>query len=604
MKALLKVLKAVCYVAGFPLLIALVILANYKIYQQAPYNAGDLMGMGIPFPYALAAWLGAIIVIVLAVVWLIATLVITRKKAKRSIERQMVSVTVWALILTVGFGALLNLALPDLIGGATSSTLFAEDLKEGWEDQAKFNGNMVKKFVTLNVVNGTLSNDVNYYTATEGETAEETAVGTYTTGVTAVDFQGVTYFNPTATELTMDDVTAWFEEEFGKGVDPLALTEDQIAANPDTFLYSVLYNNYVLYDYHYCYKAPEIRHAVARGIYENLKVTNHKLVAEGFNNKEAYDLMKQNFTSIDRDGYVTFDDCLLEFANSSRQTIPVLVNLILGQRDIGSGDDVSYDYKQYDPELGENDESVYRWTILDMDGNGMTVDLTSVVGLLKNAAVVVDNPDGTYTTVKHTCPTCNAEYTEGETYCPKDGAAITDSTVTSYAIVFTYNDVTYLNIENLHHLLDAVDISFLNGVKAKLHTWLTSDEYYGLSNIKVDELFTDEAFNKNVLQPLLWNASNTLVANENVAGSPLNVAIVVEDDGSIMLAIRPTNAKRGVLGYQYMAWLDSNNLLFAIISLYSVSNYLFLMGGVVVFLNFIIGLIRIKERDMKSSENA
>ena len=53
-----------------------------------------------------------------------------------------------------------------------------------------------------------------------------------------------------------------------------------------------------------------------------------------------------------------------------------------------------------------------------------------------------------------------------------------------------------------------------------------------------------------------------------------------------------------------MAWLDSNNLLFAIISLYSVSNYLFLMGGVVVFLNFIIGLIRIKERDMKSSENA
>lgn len=102
------------------------------------------MGMGIPFPYALAAWLGAIIVIVLAVVWLIATLVITRKKAKRSIERQMVSVTVWALILTVGFGALLNLALPDLIGGATSNTLFAEDLKEGWKDQAKFNGNLVK----------------------------------------------------------------------------------------------------------------------------------------------------------------------------------------------------------------------------------------------------------------------------------------------------------------------------------------------------------------------------------------------------------------------------------------------------------------------------
>ena len=33
MKALLKVLKAVCYVAGFPLLIALVVLANYKICQ-------------------------------------------------------------------------------------------------------------------------------------------------------------------------------------------------------------------------------------------------------------------------------------------------------------------------------------------------------------------------------------------------------------------------------------------------------------------------------------------------------------------------------------------------------------------------------------------
>lgn len=602
MKALLKILKTVLYLAGFPLLIALCCLINYKIYQQVPYNAGDLMGTGVPFPYALTSWLGAIVVILLAAVWVIATLIITRKKAKRSIERQTVSVTVWALVLTVGFSALLNLALPDLIGTATSSTLFAEDLKEGWEDQAKFNGNIVKKFVTLNVINGTLSNDVNYYTLTE----DEAVVGAYTTVETATDFQGATYANPVSTEMTMDDVYAWFEEEFGTGVNPLSLSEDEIAANPDTYLYNVIYNNYILYDYHYSYKAPEIRHAVAISVYEGLKETNHDIVAEGFNNQAAYDLMKKNFTNMDRDGYVTFDDCLLDLANYSRQTIPVLVNLILGPRDLGTGDYSDYLYEQYDPELGENDEVYHHWTILDMDGNGLTLDLTSIVGSIKDAAVVVDNPDGKYSVTKRTCPTCKTEFTEGEAYCPTCGDEITETTSETYAVIFTYQGETWLNIENLHNLLKGIDLggleSIVGGVIDNLGTWLTSDEYYGLSNINVDKLFEDEALNQNVLQPLMWNLSNTLVADENVAGSPLNVSIVVEDNGSVMLAVRPTNAKRGVLGYQWMAWLDSNNLLFAIISLYSVSSTLLMMGGVIVLCNYLIGLIRIKERDLKAKQ--
>jgi hypothetical protein len=87
-----------------------------------------------------------------------------------------------------------------------------------------------------------------------------------------------------------------------------------------------------------------------------------------------------------------------------------------------------------------------------------------------------------------------------------------------------------------------------------------------------------------------------VVKNEKVAGSYIYFDITIDEDtGATSFEIVPTNASRGVLDYMHQQWLGSNNLLFAIISLFPLRALFLIFGGVLALASFCIGLIREKQ---------
>ena len=82
---------------------------------------------------------------------------------------------------------------------------------------------------------------------------------------------------------------------------------------------------------------------------------------------------------------------------------------------------------------------------------------------------------------------------------------------------------------------------------------------------------------------------------------PITCFPCVNDDGQIEIAISPTNVEVGMHGYQYMTWMESNSLLFAVIGVMSLREWLYIFGAVSVLLAFAAGMCReIKERIKKA----
>ncbi|MBR6751603.1 MAG: hypothetical protein IKM01_05085, partial [Clostridia bacterium] len=99
--------------------------------------------------------------------------------------------------------------------------------------------------------------------------------------------------------------------------------------------------------------------------------------------------------------------------------------------------------------------------------------------------------------------------------------------------------------------------------------------------------------------PSICNSIVNLVSHEDVAGAPIYIGIDISDGDTATLALRPSNEQRGMLGYQNSAWLNSNNLIFALISIFPVRQVLYIWSAVVIALSLAIGAIRLKEAKKK-----
>ena len=96
----------------------------------------------------------------------------------------------------------------------------------------------------------------------------------------------------------------------------------------------------------------------------------------------------------------------------------------------------------------------------------------------------------------------------------------------------------------------------------------------------------------------------TEVVMAATGGSGLYLNLCVNDDGALEIAISPTNVEVGMHGYQYMTWMESNNLLFAVISVMSLREWLYIFGAVSVLMAFAAGMCReIKARVRKDIED-
>ena len=86
-------------------------------------------------------------------------------------------------------------------------------------------------------------------------------------------------------------------------------------------------------------------------------------------------------------------------------------------------------------------------------------------------------------------------------------------------------------------------------------------------------------------------------------GAALYLNLAINDEGALEIAISPTNVEVGMHGYQYMTWMESNNLLIAVMSVMSLREWLYIFGAVSVLLAFAAGMCReIKARIKKDVE--
>ncbi|MBQ8177940.1 MAG: hypothetical protein IJ033_01980 [Clostridia bacterium] len=244
--------------------------------------------------------------------------------------------------------------------------------------------------------------------------------------------------------------------------------------------------------------------------------TEDDWVEAGYRSPEVQELLAQNFKSMDVNGYKTFttNGPWLNMANNNRLTIPVLVHLVLNEREVDEevtyylaatlepkqivtdedGDDV---YKK--PVANKEVETVLHWTILDMQGTSMNIDLSGA----------------------------------------------------------------------------------LSGLGIDLGTLLGGTLEKPVSSIL-------ETVNEAIADPAL-------------AGAELYIGIDLRDD-SFQIMLTPAAESRGMHGYQNSAWLNSNNLLFAVISIFPARQWLYIWGAVVIFSSVAVAALRVKQYGGKKEE--
>ena len=245
----------------------------------------------------------------------------------------------------------------------------------------------------------------------------------------------------------------------------------------------------------------------------NLSTDEHSLeewVELGYTSPEVQTLLKKNFTAMDANGYKTFttNGPWLNMANDNRLTIPVLVHLLLNEREIN--EEITYQLvaevvpktfitdadgdKVYEDAIpNEEVETVLRWTILDMQGTAMNIDLSGVIGGL------------------------------------------------------------------------GIDVGGL------------------ITSMKLDTTLA------SVLETV-----NEALADPALAGAEIYIGLDTRD-GGFQIMLTPAAEGRGMHGYQNSAWLDSNNLLFAVISIFPARQWLYIWGAIVIFSSVAVAALRLKE---------
>lgn len=240
-------------------------------------------------------------------------------------------------------------------------------------------------------------------------------------------------------------------------------------------------------------------------------------LARGWSDPAVQELISVNFKSMDQNGYVTFRGPWINLADDDRLTVPVLVHLIINQREFNEELDFILNYEMipnvlktedhpedYEDELrpltDEEKEMLVKWSILDMQGTPMNID--------------IDLPD---------------------------------IQIAGFSLTTLINNI-------------------INEASAEIVPLLT--------------------------------ALNNAIGSEALAGTPIYFGIDATDlkDGAkLSLSISSTVQARGMWDYKKSAWLNSNNLLFAVISIFPARQWLYIWGAVVVFASLAVGAIRLSE---------
>ena len=529
--------------AYLPIVIVSVVL-GVKCYNLMPY-------------YSFWPFVGVILAGVLGLVFMTVALVVNRKKSKGSIRTKTVKVLIAFVCLSTGFGLILTYVVPDVIAFATQNTLYCEDLYYNGSAQAEKNAALERDLIMYNLLNGNLNN----YGA-DGKIAENGDFS-YKTLIAHTEDNGkiIKYKNSFINERVKS-----YEKTYEKtGINGIQVEVDALKSNARKYeLYEFIYNQYVLNDYDFCFYNNVTRRAVALSILDYIYTyyDYEGMLKEGFNNPRFKALFQQNYDSFNQDGYLTYDDPLLLYAQmSGRMTVPIVLRLILNQgwsytqsSYNGAGgltytEDGNCLYQLYDPELVEKFKAnggkfEYTGTITDQDGNSIEVKYGF-------------NEDGWQM------------YENGVTKRPL-----------SWLVLDMLGDPMALTTLDIANLLGTQIYGIVQNVLNAFPTLID-----GLGGLMQEDLIE--------------------VVKAAAGGAQLSIGLCIDDNGLIAINLFPMNAPYGMLGYMQATWVDSDNLLMAVINVVSLRNWMAIFGAIGAVLIIAAGVCRdMGEKTRKRTEDS
>lgn len=539
--------------AYLPIVIVPIVLA-VKCYNLMPY-------------YTFWPFVGVILAGVLGLVFMTVALVVNRKTSKSSIRTKTVKVLIAFVCLSTGFSLVLTYVVPDIIAKATQSTLYIEDVYYNGEKQAEHNAALERDFIMYNLLNGNLNNyDADGKIAENGDFSYKTLVahnennGVITNYKNAFIQQRMKYYDSQYGKNNKD------KGIYGeKNVGLIQAEVDALKSNERKYeLYQFIYNQYVLNDYDFCFNNNVARRAIALSILEYIYTyyDYEGMLKEGFKNVRLKTLFQQNYDSFNQDGYLTFDDPLLLYAQmSGRMTVPVVLRLILNQGWTytqssynGAGgltytEDGNCLYQLYDPQLVE-----------EFKANG---------GKFEYTGTIVDQ-NGNEKQVKYGFN--------------KDGWQMYENGVTK-------RPLSWLVLDMLGDPMALTTLDVAN---------MLGSQIYGLVQNVLDQFPTLIDSVGGLMQEDLVE-----VVKAAAGGAQLSVGLCIDDDGLIAINLFPMNAPYGMLGYMQATWVDSDNLLMAVINVAGLCKWLTIFGAIGSVLIVAAGVCRdMGEKTRKRTEDS
>lgn len=138
-----KFLIVLLHLIGFPALLGVVVWQSIPVIE----NGGS---------YGIMAYLGIILTAALALIYFIIVIIMACRK-KMSVYRQtFVSIIVSAVFLC-GLWVAIDLYVPDFLAGATSSTIYYEDVTEEYINRVETQKYLLDEFIKRNVACGNLT---------------------------------------------------------------------------------------------------------------------------------------------------------------------------------------------------------------------------------------------------------------------------------------------------------------------------------------------------------------------------------------------------------------------------------------------------------------
>ena len=591
MKALLKIAKIVCYVCSFPLFMVFAILASmHNVEQGGSYVAQG--GWKAILPFA-----SIIVAVLFSVIWVIVVVVQERKlsqkgvknKAKK-IRKQTACQVVVSLMLCSGLMFVLDGALPMIFGDLTSGTIFYEDVAESdaANNRATLNKDMLDAVIARSVLNGIIGKNEDGYTQyfsyyKQSEHSNEVSadgVNNYTGAYTGrvVDKDG----NPLVlckygfyvkdTVGSNDSSYKDFDKEYCRtnAAEPAVKSDEEIATMVEYFQKKI--KKYTDLGY----KSEEVRSLVARDGKYNM------------------------YDSLNLSGYESWVGPWVDLANDKRMTIPVVLNLVLGQRpSVATGEEKGgpkknpdetrvmqpnlHLYPWYNPTTCKVEMIEVGWTVLDMMGDGYTYN--------------PDKIDGTDVTLP---VDLSGTLGEGGLFAMISGINIGSANGLNVGellktlglgncLTETSSLLGVLEIPPVYYLLDSI----LNSVAYAVgNPNVAGTPGFAEDGITVDNSNTGSSGWRYGFAPLFLKLVN---ADGSVVGTTNGSYYGNVGDKPTQLGVYSQNYSRGTIDYMRYSWVDANGLLFAITGLFAIRQTCYIFSGVTVILAILIGAIRMKE---------